>query len=225
LTIFFHLFYAEVHDSTIILQKGVVIMISKFGRIAALICILSISFQIDAINVRGATQIKTRKQYEELTKGKPHVIIFSAEWCGACKAEKNVKNVQALIDEYPDVVFVIIDSDNPETAYLKKQHGVQALPSYVFVDANGKTVHPLHRGMLMKKEDLDPALRKLSTKKAVSQPKPQAEKAVTKKEPVMIPTAAIEKRAEKKVKMIKNGKKVTTKVTAKRTIICPADTK
>ncbi|HEX2978545.1 MAG TPA: thioredoxin family protein [Candidatus Babeliales bacterium] len=208
-----------------------------FKRMAALVGILALTGTVDAVSVRGATTVKNKKHYEELTKGKPHVIVFSADWCGACKA--NYEIIEQVIAQYPDVVFVVVDADNQETVYLKKEHGLKALPSFAFVDANGKSADMLHRGMITK-EKLERHVSKLSGKKAAQSPAPVAaktekvatmpmaasEKKMMRKEAMAHePSAAVERRAVKKVTTRANGKKMTTKVTAKRTVICPADTK
>ncbi|MBI2775460.1 thioredoxin family protein [Candidatus Dependentiae bacterium] len=208
-----------------------------FKRIAALVGIFALTGTVDAVSVRGATTITNKKHYEELTKGKPHVIVFSADWCGACKA--NYEIIEQVIAQYPDVVFVVVDGDNQETLYLKKAHGLKALPSFAFVDANGKSVDMLHRGMITK-EKLERHVSKLSGKKAMASPAPavaKTEKAVAmpmattekkmmRKEPMAIkqaPAAAVERRVERKVTAVENGKMTTTKVTAKRKVICPAN--
>ena len=116
---------------------------------------------INAVKVTGAPTVKNKSHHQQLTAGKAHIIMFSADWCGACKA--NVKDIEEAIRNYPEIQFVVVDSDNPETFALKKEHNVQALPSYVFIDANGKKVAELHRGMITKSK-LEENIAKLTGK-------------------------------------------------------------
>ncbi len=63
------------------------------------------------------------------------VLDFNATWCGPCKMLTPVFAEAAK--KYPDVKFVSVDIDKlPETA---KAFNVQAVPTVVFINAEGTT--------------------------------------------------------------------------------------
>ena len=71
------------------------------------------------------------------SNGKPTLLDFSATWCGPCKMMKPV--FDELADTYDDKInFVTVDVDaNPG---LASQYAIQAVPTFVFLDSNGKSV-------------------------------------------------------------------------------------
>lgn len=76
--------------------------------------------------------------------GLPTLIDFSATWCGPCKMMKPIFN--ELEQTYDDRMnFVTIDVDeNPE---LSRQYNVTAVPTFVFLDKEGKIVNVMTGAM------------------------------------------------------------------------------
>lgn len=72
-----------------------------------------------------------------VSAGKPTVIDFYATWCGPCRQMAPVFEV--LKGEYGDrIEFRSIDVDsNPEMA---SQYGIQSIPTFVFLDDQGREV-------------------------------------------------------------------------------------
>lgn len=72
---------------------------------------------------------------EIVSDGRPTVVDFSAVWCGPCRMMKPV--FERLAREFgKEYNFVTIDIDeHPEIA---QKYGVQAVPTFVFLDENGK---------------------------------------------------------------------------------------
>lgn len=70
-------------------------------------------------------------------KGLPVVVDFSASWCGPCRMMKPI--FENLEKEYTkDVEFVTVDIDSfPD---LADRFQVQAVPTIVFLDKEGKEV-------------------------------------------------------------------------------------
>ncbi|MDR3550416.1 MAG: thioredoxin family protein, partial [Candidatus Babeliales bacterium] len=81
--------------------------------------------------------LASEAQYEEILKsGKPAVIKFGAEWCGACQS---VKGAYAdLANELHDVTFVDIDVDKFQP--LAQKNGIAGIPTFLYVQ-NGSTKH------------------------------------------------------------------------------------
>lgn len=67
--------------------------------------------------------------------GRPSVIDFSATWCGPCQKMKPVfhKLAKEFKDEYN---FITIDID--EYPELASKYHIQAVPTFVFIDADGE---------------------------------------------------------------------------------------
>ena len=65
----------------------------------------------------------------------PTVIDFSAVWCGPCRRMKPVfEELKEVYDGHVNFVTVDID-ENPG---LAGKYGVEAVPTFVFLDKNGK---------------------------------------------------------------------------------------
>ena len=70
-----------------------------------------------------------------IASDKPTLVDFFATWCGPCKMLTPVFAEAAK--KYTDVKFVSVDIDKlPETA---KAFNVQAVPTVVFINAEGTT--------------------------------------------------------------------------------------
>lgn len=66
------------------------------------------------------------------------VLIFTAPWCGQCDGvDQQIAQAQKIFGAR--VQYKKIDIDNPQNASLMKQHSIQAIPSFVFLKADGTT--------------------------------------------------------------------------------------
>ncbi len=111
-------------------------------RVSTLLAFTLISsLSLDAVAIKGMTKITSKQHHDEiLAKGKPVVIMFTADWCGACKiAAPDFEN--ELIAAYPGIIFTFVDADVEATKSLKSQYGIQALPTFIFIDSKGNIVN------------------------------------------------------------------------------------
>lgn len=66
------------------------------------------------------------------------VLIFTAPWCGQCDdVDQQIAQAQKIFGER--IQYKKIDIDDPKNAALMKQHSIQAIPSFVFIKADGTT--------------------------------------------------------------------------------------
>ncbi len=66
------------------------------------------------------------------------VLIFTAPWCGQCDdVDQQIAQAQKIFDD--KIQCKKIDIDDPNNAALMKQHSIQAIPSFVFLKADGTT--------------------------------------------------------------------------------------
>lgn len=93
----------------------------------------------NATNGDAESQIATASEDVVMTRmvnnGKPSVIDFSATWCGPCKMMKPI--FHKLAAEYADKYnFITIDID--EEPGLAEKYHIQAVPTFIFIDADGE---------------------------------------------------------------------------------------
>lgn len=87
-----------------------------------------------AINVPGEDPAKTNDT------GLPVIIDFSATWCGPC--QMIAPYVHELAESNKDVVtFKFIDID--ENTSLADEYKVEAVPTFVLLDADGREIDRL----------------------------------------------------------------------------------
>lgn len=66
------------------------------------------------------------------------VLIFTAPWCGQCDdVDQQIAQAQKIFGD--KIQCKKIDIDDPNNAALMKQHSIQAIPSFVFLKADGTT--------------------------------------------------------------------------------------
>lgn len=83
------------------------------------------------------TMIENEKQFDEIVNGNtPSVIVFSAEWCGGCKALK--EPFQKVVDNpvFKYVTFAKVDVDKNNE--LSKRYNIRYLPTILFMQAGQK---------------------------------------------------------------------------------------
>ena len=79
-------------------------------------------------------------------------IIFVdayASWCGPCKAmARNVFTLKTVGDFYnKSFINLKLDMEKPEGAYVLRNYPVNAYPTLLFIDADGKLIHKKVGGM------------------------------------------------------------------------------
>ena len=92
--------------------------------------------------------------HQMVSNGKPSIVDFTASWCGPCQRMKPI--FYSLADDFKDEYnFISIDTDeNPE---LANKYQVQAVPTFVFLDADGNEGNRI-TGMISKEEFRDELL-------------------------------------------------------------------
>ena len=85
----------------------------------------------DQVDAEGKEVVMTQM----ISNGKPSVIDFSATWCGPCKMMKPIfhKLAAEFADKYN---FITIDVD--EVPALAEKYHIQAVPTFIFIDADGE---------------------------------------------------------------------------------------
>lgn len=74
-------------------------------------------------------------------QGRPVLIDFSAEWCGACKEMDRTTFVDAnVVGESRRFTLLKVDGteDTPELKKILDRYGVQGFPTYLFFDGQGQ---------------------------------------------------------------------------------------
>ncbi|OGH96969.1 MAG: hypothetical protein A2104_04470 [Candidatus Melainabacteria bacterium GWF2_32_7] len=97
---------------------------------------------------------------QAFTSKKPVVLDFSSELCLECKELDKV--LKPAIEKYNNkIIFekIPINSNNPDYEKLIEEHGVNVVPTLVFIDKKGKTIQ-ITEGSLTK-EELERYLNKL----------------------------------------------------------------
>ena len=73
--------------------------------------------------------------YQAISKGKPFVVMFYANWCGACKMAKPQYN--KLRSKYASkFAFAEVDIDKQKD--LQQQYGVNRVPSFFLVNPKNR---------------------------------------------------------------------------------------
>ncbi len=77
------------------------------------------------------------KPYSDLTAGKPTVIAFFTPWCEQCEGiDGFYKHAEHMLGD--SVTFVKVDLDDPDNSALAKRLKVDLIPTYVYLDKNGR---------------------------------------------------------------------------------------
>ncbi len=107
---------------------------------------MALSVLLCAPGLQAATkaiEITSVDQFNKLyNSDKPMITMYSATWCGPCKATK--PHFKKLAEQRPDVTFAIVDTD--KLASLAK--GIRGIPTFKFsklgkpasFSSNGKTI-------------------------------------------------------------------------------------
>ena len=104
--------------------------------------------------------VKIVNELSEISKDKKVVIDFFAEWCGPCKKISPMYN--ELSETYSDIEFYKCNVD--ESASLSEEFGINALPTFVFLN-NGKVVNKMEGASLSGLKELVDELRNMNESK------------------------------------------------------------
>lgn len=139
--------------------------------------------------------VKNAQHLENLIKsGRPVVVKFSAEWCGACKMV--APHVKDLATKHPNVTIAEVDVD--QNKELAAKYKVFAMPTFLVFEA-GKT-ESTQNIVGAQKEKLTDLVNSLSQKAA----------------PAEMPVKKV-----KKVKQDANGQPKAKRARAVKTAACP----
>ncbi len=88
------------------------------------------------------------------------LVFFTAEWCSPCRIMKREvfadQNIEAIINS--KFKAIEIDIDNPETKEIVNQYNVNATPTTMLLDAEGKVIKTIV-GKIEKDEFLEMLLK------------------------------------------------------------------
>lgn len=73
----------------------------------------------------------------DMEKGKPYVVDFYADWCPPCR---QMKPVFAEMEKKYGSEIKFVKADVDEFSDLAKSYGVEAIPTFVFVNSEGEEV-------------------------------------------------------------------------------------
>lgn len=95
---------------------------------------------------------------DALKSGMPTMLLFSAEWCGPCRAIKS--EIKELMTEYKgkaNILVANIDTATLEGRKITEVFDVRTIPSFAFFDKMGKHTQTFsgYRGKKATKEILD----------------------------------------------------------------------
>lgn len=103
--------------------------------------IVFFAYQRDAIKP-GQTDLLTHAMAASQESGKPVLIDFYTTWCPPCKRfDKDAKSDRDIMGQLSKVEFIKIDCEEGPGRDLAKQYKVDAYPTFVVLDAEGKTQH------------------------------------------------------------------------------------
>lgn len=90
--------------------------------------------KLDTSNKSGHSKLIAQA---EAKKGMPRVLDFYTTWCGPCKRLAPI--LEELEKQYKDKVeFERYDAEAPANKALVEKYKVEAYPTVIFIDKNGK---------------------------------------------------------------------------------------
>ena len=71
---------------------------------------------------------------------RPILMMFTADWCGPCQAMKKGVLSDADVDSTLSEKFslVMIDIDDQENRQITSKYNIEAVPTFIIADADGK---------------------------------------------------------------------------------------
>lgn len=100
-------------------------------------CVISLIAASIAPIHASLIMIESEEQFNKIVNADtPSIVVFSAEWCGGCKALK--EPFQKVVDNpaFKDVTFAKVDVDKHEG--LSKKYNIRYLPTIYFMQAGQK---------------------------------------------------------------------------------------
>lgn len=97
-------------------------------------------------------EINENEFKEEITNDNLSMVLFTARWCGSCRAVTPI--IEQLSPEYNNVNFLKVDVD--QNSSLASDYGITSIPTLLFLKDNAvleKHVGALPKTSLKKKID------------------------------------------------------------------------
>jgi thioredoxin-related protein len=87
-------------------------------------------------------QINFQTYNGKISAGKPHLILFTAGWCGACKEMKKTTLQHKELGNYVNEQFnaYVVDVDKDKSS-ISSKYEVSGLPTFVFVSEKGELLY------------------------------------------------------------------------------------
>lgn len=106
--------------------------INKFYMTFYMAILILLPYATYKIEAGSYKPISTVEEFNEIDRStKPVIVMFSAPWCGPCKAMEPHFNSAA--HENPNINFYKVDTSKPGLDKIADQYGIKGLPTSCFI--------------------------------------------------------------------------------------------